>query len=235
MRAVILAGGRGTRLAPYTTVFPKPLVPLGEMPILEIVVRQLAAAGFTRITMAVGHLAELIEAFFQCHDVGVTIDYSREPAPLGTAGPLALIDSLDEPFLVMNGDILTTLDYKALVAHHLVRDAWLTIAMHQRPVNLDFGILGVDGEQNVVDYFEKPTQVYPVSMGIYVFDPQVLRYIPRGTPLDFPDLVKRLLADRCPVVVYPFDGQWLDIGRSDDYARAVVTLEQMRDSFLPRQ
>lgn len=234
MRAVILAGGKGRRLAPYTTVFPKPLVPIGETPILEIVVRQLAAAGITHITIATGHLGELIEAFFWCHDVGVPIDYSREHEPLGTAGPLALIEGLDETFLVMNGDILTTLDYKALVAFHALRDAWLTIAIHQREVDIDFGILEVGDQHQVVGYIEKPTQRHWVSMGIYVFAPKILRYIPRGVRLDFPDLVKRLLADRRPVVAYPFDGLWFDIGRADDYAQAVEVFERMRQSFLPQ-
>lgn len=230
---MILAGGKGTRLAPYTTVFPKPLVPIGEMPILEIVVRQLVAAGVTRITMAVGHLAELIEAFFRAQDFGVPIEYSREATPLGTAGPLALLGPFTEPFLVMNGDILTTLSYKALVEHHASRRPLLTIATYERRVTLDFGILTTDPRGRVTDYFEKPTHTHRVSMGVYVFDPEVLAYIPAGAPLDFPELVKRLLGAGRTVEAYPFDGEWLDIGRADDYAKAVEVFGERRERFLP--
>lgn len=235
MRAVILAGGKGTRLAPYTTAFPKPLVPVGDMPILEIVVRQLVAAGVTRITLAVGHLAELIRAFFSTHELAEVIEYSHERTPLGTVGPLAQIPDLDESFLVMNGDVLTTLDYQALIAYHADRGAWLTIASHERRVDLDFGILELGDGPTVVDYLEKPTQTHSVSMGIYMFDPRVLQYIPHGRRLDFPDLVKALLADRRPVTAYRFDGIWLDIGRPDDYARANEVFEQMRDLLVPKR
>jgi NDP-sugar pyrophosphorylase family protein len=234
MRAVVLAGGRGTRLAPYTTAFPKPLVPVGDMPIVEVVVRQLVAAGVSGITLAVGHLAELIRAFFSAHELADVIEYSHEAVPLGTVGPLAQIPGLDEPFLVMNGDILTTLDYRALVEYHTGRRSWLTIASYQRRVDVDFGTLEVGPDETVVDYVEKPTHRYRVSMGVYVFDPQVLQYIPRGQRLDFPDLVKMLLADARPVTTYPFDGVWLDIGRPDDYARANDIFEQMRDVLMPK-
>ena len=235
MRAVILAGGKGTRLAPYTTAFPKPLVPVGDMPILEIVVRQLVAAGVTRITLAVGHLAELIRAYFTAHELAEVIEYSHESAPLGTVGPLAQIPKLDAPFLVMNGDVLTTLDYRELIAYHGEHGGWLTIASHERRVDIDFGILQPGGGQTIVDYLEKPTHTYRVSMGIYVFDPRVLAYIPRGRRLDFPDLVKALLADGRPVVAYPFDGVWLDIGRPDDYARANEIFEQTRGALIPKR
>jgi NDP-sugar pyrophosphorylase family protein len=235
MRAVILAGGKGTRLAPYTTAFPKPLVPVGDMPIVEIVVRQLVAAGVTRITLAVGHLAELIRAFFTAHELAEVIEYAHESTPLGTVGPLAHIPGLDEPFLVMNGDVLTTLDYRAFIAYHHQHGAWLTIASYERRVDVDFGILELGGRHTVVDYLEKPTHTYRVSMGIYMFDPRVRQYIPAGKRLDFPDLVKALLANRRPVVAYPFDGVWLDIGRPDDYARANDVFEQMRDVLVPKR
>ena len=234
MRAVILAGGKGTRLAPYTTVFPKPLVPIGDMPILEVVVRQLHRAGVCQITMAVGHLAELLMAFFgDGSRFGVRIDYSREDEPLGTAGPLAQISGLEDAFLVMNGDVLTTLDYTALVAYHREHGAAATIAMHERSVKIDLGVIEVNDDNRVVQYLEKPTHDYRVSMGIYVFEPSVLRYIERGVRLDFPELIWKLLADNEPVLGYPYDGYWLDIGRPDDYTRAVAEFEQMRDQFLP--
>jgi NDP-mannose synthase len=230
-----MAGGKGTRLAPYTTAFPKPLVPVGDMPIVEIVVRQLVAAGVTRVTLAVGHLAELIRAFFSAHELAEMIEYSHERTPLGTVGPLTQISGLEAPFLVMNGDILTTLDYRAFMAYHGEHGAWLTIASHERRVDVDFGILKLDDRQAVVDYLEKPTHSYRVSMGIYMFDPRVLEYIPGGRGFDFPDLVKALLADRRPVVAYPFDGVWLDIGRPDDYARAHEVFEQLRGVLVPKR
>lgn len=236
MRAVILAGGKGTRLAPYTTVFPKPLVPIGDMPILEIVVRQLRRAGVRRITMAVGHLAELLMAFFgDGSRFGVQVDYSREDQPLGTAGPLALLDGLEDTFLVMNGDILTTLDYMALVAYHRDQQAAATVAMHQRSVKIDLGVIEVNQQNHIVRYIEKPTYNYHVSMGIYVFEPVVLRYIERSVRLDFPELIWKLLANNQPVLGYPYDGYWLDIGRPDDYARAVEEFEQMRRQLLPEE
>ncbi len=234
MRAVILAGGKGTRLAPYTTVLPKPLVPVGDMPILEIVLRQLQRAGVNHVTMAVGHLANLLMAFFGEGDrLGLYIDYSLEDTPLGTAGPLALIEGLDDTFLVMNGDILTTLDYAALVAYHRQRGAVATIAMHQRTVKVDLGVIDVDDANRLVGYAEKPSYDYLVSMGVYVFDPMVLCHVQPGLRLDFPELVWKLLADDQLVVGYPHDGYWLDIGRPDDYARAIEEFEQMRDQLLP--
>ncbi len=234
MRAIILAGGKGTRLAPYTTVFPKPLVPVGDMPILEIVVRQLRRVGVEHITMAVGHLANLLMAFFgDGARFGLHIDYSLEDTPLGTAGPLALIDGLDNTFLVMNGDVLTTLDYAALVAYHRQRRAVATIAMHERQVKIDLGVIKVDETNRLVQYVEKPAFDYLVSMGVYVFEPAVLRYIERGARLDFPELIWKLLAADQLVAGYPYAGYWLDIGRPDDYARAVEEFEAMRAQFLP--
>ncbi len=236
MKAIILAGGKGTRLAPYTTVFPKPLVPVGDMPILEIVVRQLRRAGVEHITMAVGHLANLLMAFFgDGARFGLRIDYSLEDTPLGTAGPLALIEGLDDTFLVMNGDVLTTLDYKALVAYHRQRRATATIAMHQREVKIDLGVIKVDEANRVTQYVEKPAFDYLVSMGVYVFEPTVLRYIERGTRLDFPELIWKLLAADQLVAGFPHSGYWLDIGRPDDYARAVEEFEAMRSEFLPTE
>jgi NDP-sugar pyrophosphorylase family protein len=234
MRAVILAGGKGTRLAPYTTIFPKPLVPVGDMPILEIVIRQLRHAGVDHVTMAVGHLANLLMAFFgDGSRWGMQIDYSLEDTPLGTAGPLASIDGLDQTFLVMNGDVLTTLDYAALVAYHRARGAAAAIAMHQREVKIDLGVIEVDESNRVQKYIEKPSFDYRVSMGVYVFEPCVLRYVQRGVRLDFPELIWKLLAHKQLVVGYPYAGYWLDIGRPDDYARAVEEFESMRAQFLP--
>jgi len=233
MQAVILAGGKGRRLRPYTTVLPKPLMPLGDMAIIEVVLRQLAASGFDRVTIAVGYLAELLMAY--CGDgskFGLELRYSREEEPLGTAGPLALIDGLDDTFLVMNGDVLTSLDLRGLVQQHRASGAAITIATHQRQQQINYGIIENDEGGRVTAYIEKPTHHYQVSMGIYVLEPAVLDYIPRGQYLDLPDLVRQLMAAGQPVLAYPFDGYWLDIGRHDDYEQAVEEFEAMRPMLL---
>ena len=180
-RAVILAGGMGTRLRPYTTVIPKPLMPVGDRPVLDIVVRQLKRDGFERITVATGHLAELIEAFFKNGEAyDVPIDYFREHEPLGTVGALALIDDLDEDFLVMNGDVLTDIDYAGLLKRHADSDAVATIATKQRDVQISLGVLrfGEDGDPTrLTGYDEKPKIHYEASMGVYCFSPKVLEHI----------------------------------------------------------
>lgn len=232
-RAVILAGGQGTRLEPYTTVFPKPLMPLGDTPILEIVLRQLAAAGFDRVTLAVGHLAELIEAFFgDGAKVGLHLDYSREHEPLGTAGPLAMIAGLDEPFLVMNGDVLTTLDYRSFLAQHAESGAIASVSAAQRTERVDFGIVVADERGRMLDYVEKPEHHYLVSMGINAFSPEVLEYVERGERLDIPDLIGRLMAADRDVRVVPSGEYWLDIGRHDDFARAQDEFAGIRERLF---
>jgi NDP-sugar pyrophosphorylase family protein len=236
MRAVILAGGKGTRLAPYTSVFPKPLVPIGDMPILQVVIHQLRYHGFDHITLSVGYLAALLQTFFQDgSQYGVRIDYAVESKPLGTAGPLTGVPGLDDTFLVMNGDILTTLDYAEFVAWHKRNGAAATVAMHKRTVKIDLGVIQLDGGNRIKGYLEKPTYHYNVSMGVYVFEPSVLRYIPAGEYFDFPDLVRRLLSNGEPVAGYPYDGYWLDIGRPDDYEQAVQDFDRMRATFLPEK
>jgi NDP-sugar pyrophosphorylase family protein len=236
MRAVILAGGKGTRLMPYTTVLPKPLMPIGDMPILEVVLRQLRAAGIERVTMAVGHLAELLQAFFgDGKRFGLTIDYSMEEKPLGTVGPLTLIPDLDGTLLMMNGDVLTTLDYRDLIARHRASGAIATIATYVRHVKIDFGVIEAGAEDVLTGYVEKPTLDYRVSMGIYVFESAVLKYLKPGEYHDFPDLIKTLIAEEKKVVSYPFSGYWLDMGRPDDYARAVEEFESRRAEFLPME
>lgn len=236
MKAVILAGGRGTRLAPYTTVFPKPLVPVGEYPIIEILVRQLIAQGITDITLSVGYLAELLKAYFTQRPSlmeKLSISYVMEEKPTGTAGSLAQVEGLNDTFLVMNGDLLTTLNFGKLVAHHRDKGAALTIAMHRKHVKIDLGVLSTDENLNITDYREKPEMDYLVSMGIYVYEPKILRYIEKDTYLDFPSLVLKLLAKGEKVVGYPSDDRWLDIGRHEDYALATEEFEANRAQFLP--
>ena len=234
MKAIVLAGGRGTRLAPYTTVFPKPLVPIGERPILDIVLRQLAAAGFDQVTLAVGYLAELIMAY--CGDgsrYGIELTYSREEKPLGTAGPIALAPVVGETFLAMNGDLLTTIDYRAMLVSHRDRGSIATVATFPRDVTIELGVIEADENDRVTDYLEKPHFQYAVSTGVYLFEPAILDHIPRGERFDLPDLVLRLIRLGLPVGRYAASGYWLDIGRHDDYAEAVRLFESHRAEFLP--
>ncbi|HHY89472.1 MAG TPA: NTP transferase domain-containing protein [Chloroflexi bacterium] len=235
MKAVILAGGKGTRLAPYTKILPKPLMPIGDMPVLEVLIRQIKREGVDEVILTVGHLAELLQAFFNNgKSLGVEITYSIEDEPLGTAGPLSLVrDRLTETFLVMNGDVLTTLKVGDLVRFHKEQGGIATIAMHRRHVKVDLGVIQLNGGQIVQDYIEKPTYDFSVSMGIYVFEPRVLDYIPHGEYLDFPNLVHRLLDAGEKVVGYQFEGYWQDLGRPDDYEQAAQDFEKMRSEFLP--
>jgi len=223
MKTVILAGGKGTRLVPYTTIFPKPLVPIGERPILDIIIRQLVRQGFGDILLSVGHLGELIEAYFQNghkNIPGLTLEYFRESQPLGTAGPLSLIPGLTDTFLVMNGDVLTTLDYRQLVAFHRRCAAALTVAMHRKEVKMELGVLETNCTGELTAYREKPLFSFDVSMGVYVYEPRVLQYIPKGLYLDFPNLVMRLLDRGEKVVGFQSQDYWLDIGRREDYELA---------------
>lgn len=233
MHAVILAGGKGTRLRPYTVSFPKPLMPIDDMPIIEVVVRQLARHGISDITMAVGHLAELLIAFLGNGErFGVRIAYSREDCPLGTAGPLRMISDLPETFLVMNGDLLTTLNYSDLIETHRRSGHDLTIACQRRTVRVDFGVLQTDDAGIVRDYLEKPTIPYLVSMGAYVFNRTALDYIPAGEYFDFPDLIRAMMREK-QVGTFHHEGLWLDIGRHDDYEVAQRIFSERRDDFLP--
>jgi NDP-sugar pyrophosphorylase family protein len=234
VRAVILSGGKGTRLRPYTTIFPKPLMPIGEMPILEIVLRQLKAYGFSRVTLAVSYLAELIETFFgDGSRLGMRIDYSREDRPLSTAGPLRLVHGLDETFLVMNGDILTTLDYGAMVEHHRRTGAAATIGMHRRSVRIDYGVIETESDGTLARYIEKPEMHYAVSMGVNILEPRALAHIREHEPLGMPDLMLRLKQAGETVATFERPCLWLDIGRTDDYADALAVFEAHRREFLP--
>ncbi len=236
-RAIILAGGEGTRLRPYTTVFPKPLMPVGDRPILDIVVRQLVRARFDRITIATGYLAELIEVFFgDGSRYGIPIDYFRESDPLGTVGALGLIEGLDEDFLVMNGDVLTNLDFARLLDAHRQGGQAATIASHERDTHISLGVLqceNVSDSTQVTGYIEKPTMSYEVSMGVYCFAPRVRAHIESGTRLDFPDLVLRLIAAGQTVRAWRSTDHWLDIGRQDDYEQAQTDFARWQDVFLP--
>ena len=227
MKAVVLAGGRGTRLKPYTTVFPKPLMPIGERPILEILVRQLAKAGFDEVIFAVGHLAELIMAFFDNgRRFGVPISYSREEEPLGTAAPLGLLrDRLTETFLVINGDVLSTVNFGEMLARHRDSRAVTTVGLTRRQVQIDYGVVKLDGDSSIAQWMEKPALDYLVSIGIYFFEPRALDYIEPRVRLDLPTLVLRLKEAGEVVKGYLHAGYWLDIGRPEDYEAANRDIE----------
>jgi NDP-sugar pyrophosphorylase family protein len=234
MKAIILAGGRGARLAPYTTVLPKPLMPIGEYPIIEILVRQLIAQGITDLTLTVGYLAELIRAYFLQRPsltARLKLSYVSEEKPTGTAGSLSLVPDLNETFLVMNGDLLTTLKFQDLIHHHRERGAALTIAVRKKHVKIDLGVVVTDDDYQITDYREKPELDYQISMGIYVYEPRVLKYVERGEYLDFPDLVLRLIRAGERVVGFPSRDIWLDIGRHEDYQLAVQEFETHREEF----
>lgn len=236
--AVVLAGGKGTRLRPYTTSFPKPLMPVGDHPVLEILIHQLIRDRFTCFHFAVGHLAELIEAYFgdgKRWGDDVTISYSREESALGTAGPIAkLADELPAQFLVVNGDVLTDLDYRAFLNNHVRNDPArvLTVSTHKRVVCSEYGVLNTTPEGLVRDYSEKPSYHLSVSEGVYAFSREAVSLIPKNQRFDFPDLVQRLLREHMSVVAREHTGMWLDIGRHDDYEEAQRLVAEHPERFL---
>ena len=236
-RAIILAGGLGTRLRPYTLVLPKPLVPIGDRPVLDIIVHQLRHYGFDRITVATGYMAELIEAFFGDGSAyGIPIDYYREREPLGTVGALAMIEDLDEDFLVINGDTLTDMDFMATLERHKESGAIATIATRVREVEISLGVLRLEDRfqpSRVTDYIEKPRIEYTASMGVYCFSPRIASFIERDVRLDFPDLILRLISRGERVEGHPSEDYWMDIGRHEDYEAATEEFESMRARLLP--
>jgi NDP-sugar pyrophosphorylase family protein len=234
MQAVILAGGKGRRLLPYTTVLPKPLMPIGEYPIIEVILRQLKRNGFTRITICTGYLHELIHAYLDTNrNIDMRLEYTHEQESLGTIGPLRLIENLDDTFLVMNGDILTDIDYQSLFKTHKKSGAIATVATYQRDVNIDFGVLERNDKNRITAFREKPTFHFDVSMGIYVFSKRILDYVPIGTLFGFDQLMYILIEKNEIISSYPFRGYWLDIGRPDDYARSIEEFERLKSRFLP--
>jgi NDP-sugar pyrophosphorylase family protein len=237
MRAMILAGGKGSRLKPFTFTIPKPLVPIGEMSILEILIRQLKGQGFARITVSVGHMAGLIRAF--CGDGsqwGIPIDYVYEDEPLGTIGCLALLDDLGgaDRLLVINGDTLTDMSLAAAYAAHDGADA-ITLCANRRSVAIDFGVLETGGGDYLASYTEKPTLHYRVSMGVNVVSTWAIgEYIDRGQRLDLPGLVEKLMAAGRKVRVREVDAYWLDLGRMQDLEEGERVFRANPQRFLPR-
>jgi NDP-sugar pyrophosphorylase family protein len=232
-RAVILAGGMGTRLRPYTVVLPKPLMPLGEFPILEVIVRQLARQRFDHLTLAVNHQAAIIKAFFgDGSRWGVQIDYSLETEPLGTIGPLTMMSDLPDHFVLMNGDILTDLDVAAFLAQHEAGHHLFSIAAAERQQRVDYGVLHVDEANRLSAFDEKPSLSVLVSMGVYAVSKGALAYVPPGVKYGFDDLMLTMLKRKAPVEVVRHAGYWLDIGRPDDYERAIDEFAARKQQFL---
>jgi NDP-sugar pyrophosphorylase family protein len=232
-RAIILAGGKGTRLKPYTVVLPKPLMPIGDYPILEVIIRQLANFGFDHITMAVNHQAEIIKAYFgDGAKLNIKIDYSLEDKPLSTMGPLRLIRDLPENFLIMNGDILTDVDFGLFHDNHCKEQNIFTISSSKREHVSEYGVLGVDGNNNLVEFKEKPKDQFMVSMGIYMASRKIIDIIPPGKAYGFDSLVLDLIKSQKFPKVKIHSGYWLDIGRPDDYAQAIEEFESKKTIFL---
>jgi len=228
-RAVILAGGRGLRLRPYTVALPKPLMPVGEYPILEIIIRQLRHYGFTHITLAVNHQADVIKAFFQDGKKwGLNIHYSLETTPLSTMGPLKLIEDLPAHFLVMNGDVLSDVNYGDFFNEHVANDRMFTILAYTRQDQVDYGVLRADESSTLKGFDEKPVNKYLVSMGIYAVSNRVLNHIPDNTAFGFDNLMRTFLKSNVEVSVSPYNGYWMDIGRPDDYIQASEEFEGMK-------
>lgn len=233
MQAIILAGGKGTRLKPYTISFPKPLVPIGDFPILEIIIRQLATYGFRRITISTGHLSELIEAYFNNGARwGVKINYVREETPLNTAGALKLLSDNDDHLLVMNGDVLTSLNYIEFIEAHIKKQAKASIAVTRRQSMIDFGVLHFDEQGYLNEYIEKPVYDFFVSMGVYVISKDCIKLINDGECISMPDFFSRIIAEGEKVYCHKTDSYWLDIGRMDDYEKAQGEFETNKHLFL---
>lgn len=227
-----MAGGKGTRLKPYSATLPKPLMPIGERPILEILLGQLARAGITEAVLAVGHLRHLIEAYFgDGRRFGLSITYSFEDGPLGTAGPIGnAIDRLGDRFVVTNGDLLTTLDLTVMIEDHIRSNAAATVGSYDRTLTSDFGILEVDDSMRMTAYLEKPVTSHLVSMGLYVLETDAVRpHVAPDTHLDMPDLLRALVASDRTVNCHRQECFWLDIGRPDDFATAQRLVDENPD------
>ncbi len=233
MRAVILAGGQGSRLSPYTKVIPKPLIPVGDMPILEIILTQLKMTGFDRVTLAVSYKAHMIENYFgNGHWLGINLDYSYTPHPLGTSGPLCYVDSLDETFLVMNGDVLSSVDFVDVYASHRRAGTIATMVVCQHAIRVEFGVVNLDEQVRVTEYIEKPSINMTICAGIYVFEPEILQYIPRNEYMDMPTLIQQLISQKQAVNAYEFSGDWLDIGTVTQYEFADSMFRRHPERYL---
>jgi len=234
-QAVIMAGGKGTRLHPYSALFPKPLMPLGDMPILELLLRRMKVVGIQEVIIAVNHLRHLIEAYFgDGSAIGLHLLYSNEDKPLGTAGALGnVLDRLDETFFLAKGDLLTTMDLTRMAHSHIAEHADASIGIYERENKIDFGLIEFDAENRLCAYREKPTSKYYVSMGVYILQREAIRpHVTNVDYLDMPNLLLKIKSNNGCVVCFRDNCIWLDIGRPDDFALAQKMFEQDRDTFL---
>ena len=234
MKAVILAGGKGMRMRPYTSVLPKPLMPVGDLPIIEIILRRLEKAGVTDVVIAIGYLGSLIQTYLAQSPISkrLNIRYHLEDKPLGTAGAIGTMDDLDAPFFVVNGDLLSDIDFKAMMRHHLSTEAALTVGVVSTEVQIQLGVLSLDGQDRITGYDEKPRMSYLASMGIYVYSPQAKAMIQPGVHLDAPSLVLKMIEAGQNVVGYNAPCRWIDIGNPSEYERAQEEFEENPDPFL---
>lgn len=220
LQAVIMAGGPGTRLHPLTEETPKPMLPIGERPLMEIIIEQLRDAGIKRVNVTTHHKPEKIsEHFGDGREFGVELTYVNEDRPLGTAGGLGLLEPPQETLLVINGDILTQMDLRAMLSYHREHRADLTVAVRQYDVQIPFGVVECEGT-TVRRLSEKPNLNFFVNAGIYLLEQVVHRYIPPGERFDMTDVIQRLLEEGRPVVAFPIREYWLDIGQPRDYETA---------------
>jgi NDP-sugar pyrophosphorylase family protein len=226
-----MAGGRGSRLAPYTTVIPKPLMPLGDRPIIDVLIRQAVAAGADGVAISVGHLGGIIESWVGREDYGVPVSFLHEDEPLGTAGALRNVE-VEDRFLAMNGDVLTTLSFADVFSRHRSSGALATVAVTERSTQVEYGVVHTDESGRLVGLEEKPKLRYTVSMGIYAFDPEVRELIAPGEAIDFPDLLWRAVEAGRPVATHPFEGYWRDIGNPADYEQAIADFAEDPARFL---
>ncbi len=233
MKAVIQAGGQGTRLRPYTLVLPKPLMPIGDYPVIEMLLKWLRKNGVEDAYITTGYLGHLIKSL--CGDGSqwdLNIKYSEEPEPLGTVGALNLIrDRLDETFYMLNGDLITDLDLRAFRAFHKKHGGLVSVAVAKKDVKVDLGVL--ETQDGCISAFrEKPTMHFQVSMGIYCMEPGILEFVPQGIPFGFDDLMHTMLEREIPVHVFEHDGCWMDIGRAEDYKIAQKLFEENQHTIL---
>lgn len=235
MLAIILAGGKGTRLQPFTFSIPKPLLPIGNMPILEIILRQLSKNGYTRVALTLNHMADYFHAIIgDGSRFGVNIEYYYENEPLGTAGSVRLIKNLPQEFIVMNGDVFSNMNFEKFLLKHKSGKQGITIASKKRVVNIDYGVLECDQKNNLEQYNEKPNIDYLVSMGIYALNNELQELIPENKKFDMPDLVKECIKENIPVHCYKNDCYWQDIGRFSDYEQACKDFESNQELFIPK-
>ncbi len=233
MMAIILAGGKGTRLKPFTMTIPKPLLPLGDTPILEVVLQQLSNSGFKRVVITLGHMAPIFKSYLGGGErFGMDISYVIEEEPLGTAGSIRLVEDLEDDFLIMNGDLLTTLDYSALLEFHKEKQAHGTISLQKRQVNIDYGVIRSSENGELSEYEEKPTIPYEVSMGVNALSKKCLEFIPPDEKYDMPQLMLDMRAAGNTVMCFRPECYWKDIGRFDDFQEASADFDRDPNRFL---